>query len=154
MSAQRDVARALLFDDEGRIVMVHWRDPVTGHEFLEPPGGVREPGESFEETVRREIAEETGIVEVDVGDLLMEIDHAFTFAGEHYNCRERYFVCRMVGIDLRPTLLDPVEESGIVGVEWWTLEDLATQPPERLEPPQVLDMIRSLRQVPRDEHRG
>ena len=87
MPAQRDVARALLFDDEGRLLMLHWRDPVTGHDFLEPPGGALESGETFQETLRREIAEESGITQVDVGDFVTEIDHAFTFAEEGYDRR-------------------------------------------------------------------
>ena len=43
--------------DDGRILAVQRRDNA----HWEPPGGVLELGETFEEGVRREIAEETGI---------------------------------------------------------------------------------------------
>ena len=43
--------------DDGRILAVQRRDNAR----WEPPGGVLELGETFEEGVRREIAEETGI---------------------------------------------------------------------------------------------
>jgi 8-oxo-dGTP diphosphatase len=48
--------------DDGRVLVVQRRD--NGH--WEPPGGVLELAETFEEGVRREVAEETGVqVEVE-----------------------------------------------------------------------------------------
>lgn len=142
----RDVARGLLFDDLGRVLLVHWRDPSTGHEFLEPPGGVREAGETYEDALRREIAEETGIAGVEVGAFVAEVDHEFTFAGEHYDCRERYYMCRLAGSQRAATRLDAVEQEGIVGIEWWGVDDLAERPPRSLEPPRLLEMLRGLRE--------
>ena len=143
----REVSRALLLDDAGRLLLLHWRDPLTGHEFLEPPGGCREAGETDEDALRREVTEETGLVGVEVGAFLAEIDHAFTFAGVHYDCRERYYECRAAGSELHPTRLDKVERDGIVDIEWWTAEDLGACPPNSLEPPQLLEMIRGLEET-------
>ena len=47
--------------DDGRILVIQRRD----NSHWEPPGGVLELGETFEQGVRREVAEETGIA-VDV----------------------------------------------------------------------------------------
>ena len=146
MTVQRDVARGLLFDGD-RMLMIHWRDPVTDHEFLEPPGGLREPGESFEDTVRREIAEESGITGVEVDDFVTEIRHVFTFADEPYDCLERYYLCRLVDGARTPAVLGPVEEKGIVGVEWVEVEDLVDYPPSYVEPPQLLGMLRELGRI-------
>jgi 8-oxo-dGTP pyrophosphatase MutT (NUDIX family) len=143
MTGEREVARGLLFDDE-RVLLIHWRDPVTGHEFLEPPGGLVEAGESLEDAVRREIAEETGLAGVEVDRFLTEVHHVFTFAGELYDCRERYYLCRLTGDGRAARVLDPVEASGIVGVEWVGVEDLAGRPADSLEPPQLLEMLRDL----------
>lgn len=44
--------------DDGRILVIQRRD----NSHWEPPGGVLELGETFEQGVRREVAEETGIV--------------------------------------------------------------------------------------------
>src|SRR3954463_15953024 len=43
--------------EDGRILVVQRRDNAR----WEPPGGVLELGETFEDGVRREVAEETGI---------------------------------------------------------------------------------------------
>jgi ADP-ribose pyrophosphatase YjhB (NUDIX family) len=47
----------IVVDDNGRVLVIRRRD--NGH--WEPPGGVLELDESFEEGVRREVEEETGI---------------------------------------------------------------------------------------------
>ena len=69
---KRQVARALLFDGRDRLLLIEWREPVTGREFWEPPGGATLEGESFEATVRREVAEETGVADIDVGECVKE----------------------------------------------------------------------------------
>jgi 8-oxo-dGTP pyrophosphatase MutT (NUDIX family) len=159
-SVIRYVSRALVFDDAGRILLLHWRDPLTGHEFLEPPGGRREAGETDEDALRREVAEETGLVDVETGAFVVEIDHAFTFGSVHYDCRERYYACRAGGSELHPTRLDKVESEGIVGIEWWAVEDLEGRLPNSLEPPRLLEMIEVSQSragldcgVSRDRHR-
>jgi 8-oxo-dGTP diphosphatase len=52
----------IVVDDQDRVLVIKRRD--NGH--WEPPGGVLELGETFEEGVKREVLEETGIsVEVE-----------------------------------------------------------------------------------------
>ena len=130
------------------MLMIHWRDPVTNHEFLEPPGGLREPGESFEEAVRREIAEEAGILGVEVIDFVAELRHVFTFADELYDCRERYYLCRLVDPARTSVVVDLIEEKGIIGVEWVRVHDLVDYPAGYLEPPELLGMLRDLGRIP------
>lgn len=47
----------IVFDKHGRILIIRRRD----NNQWQPPGGVLEIGETFEEGVRREVLEETGI---------------------------------------------------------------------------------------------
>lgn len=54
----------IVVDDQDRVLLIQRRD--NGH--WEPPGGVLELDETFEEGVKREVLEETG-VHVDVGRL-------------------------------------------------------------------------------------
>jgi ADP-ribose pyrophosphatase YjhB (NUDIX family) len=48
----------IVVDERGRVLVIRRRD--NGH--WEPPGGVLEIGESFEEGVQREVEEETGLL--------------------------------------------------------------------------------------------
>ncbi|MHB1957298.1 MAG: NUDIX domain-containing protein, partial [Sulfobacillus sp.] len=55
-------ASVIVIDADGRILLQHRSD----NGFWGLPGGAMELGESFEETARREVLEETGLV---VGEL-------------------------------------------------------------------------------------
>ena len=48
----------VVVNDDGEVLVIRRRD--NGH--WEPPGGVLELGETFEEGVRREVLEETGVL--------------------------------------------------------------------------------------------
>ena len=85
----------LLFDDPDdpkAVVLVEHDDIWSNEPFWTPPGGGVEFGESLEETVIREVKEETGL-DVEVGPLRYVLDfirmplHAVSF----------YFECRAPG---------------------------------------------------------
>src|SRR5690349_6796879 len=59
---QPDYVNVLVMTPAGGIVLVRQFRPVIGDWSLELPGGLREANEAPEETVRREIAEETAFV--------------------------------------------------------------------------------------------
>ncbi|GAB2512052.1 hypothetical protein GCM10027064_07100 [Microbacterium petrolearium] len=63
----RVAAYAVVTDDAGRVLLSRWIDGSKPAWTM--PGGGMEPGEHPEETVRREVREETGY-EVEVGNLL------------------------------------------------------------------------------------
>ncbi len=58
-SVRRDVARALLFDADGRLVLIR-RVRIGTAPYLVTPGGGVEPGEDTAATATRECAEEVG----------------------------------------------------------------------------------------------
>ena len=49
-------ARAILFDDDNEVALVY----ETAYDHYKLPGGCVEPGETLEQALRREIAEEVG----------------------------------------------------------------------------------------------
>jgi 8-oxo-dGTP pyrophosphatase MutT (NUDIX family) len=70
----RPAARVVLLDDDDRVLMLRIHDPavtrgpnpITADFWLLVGGGVRD-GETYEEAVYREVAEETGIRAVTIG---------------------------------------------------------------------------------------
>ncbi|CAN5686595.1 hypothetical protein BH20ACT23_BH20ACT23_12860 [soil metagenome] len=137
---RREVARGLVLNAADRLLLVKWRDPLTGREFWEPPGGGSQVGESFEATVRREVAEETGLADIEVGACVAEFDRRFVWAGREFDCVERYFICRLVTNRRIGLQLDEVERSGYLEIDWWSLSDLASTA-EQLEPSELLQML-------------
>ncbi|MBI1178514.1 8-oxo-dGTP diphosphatase MutT [bacterium] len=83
-----EVAAALVFH-EGRLLIT--QRPATGHlaNLWEFPGGKREPGESFEECLKREIQEELAMV-IETGELLSEVRHSYPEKTVHL----QFFKCR------------------------------------------------------------
>ena len=82
---------------EGHLLVVRLRDPATGLEALYPPGGGVEPGESPEETARRETLEETGLrVRVEPAVKVME-RYPFRWGGVDYDVTTHYFAATLEG---------------------------------------------------------
>lgn len=83
-----EVSAGLVFR-EGKLLLT--QRPPGGHlaGLWEFPGGKREPGESFEECLRRELREELAI-EVEVGERIESLTHAYPERTVHL----QFFRCR------------------------------------------------------------
>ena len=83
-----DVAAALVFRDRKLLITQRHADAHLGG-LWEFPGGKREPKETFEACLIRELREELGI-EVEVGELVEGLTHAYPEKTVHlkfYRCR-------------------------------------------------------------------
>jgi mutator protein MutT len=82
-----DVAAGLVFREGKLLITLRHADTHLGG-FWEFPGGKREPNETFEECLERELKEELGI-EVQVGDLIETLTHEYpekTVRLKFYRC--------------------------------------------------------------------
>ena len=83
-----DVAAALVFREGKLLITLRHADAHLGG-LWEFPGGKREPGETFEACLERELREELGI-EVGVGELVESLTHPYPEKTVHlqfYHCR-------------------------------------------------------------------
>src|SRR6266850_2444709 len=105
-----DVAAGLIFRG-GKLLITQRHMDVHLGGLWEFPGGKREPDETFEECLARELREELGI-EVVVGELVESLDHEYPEKTVHL----RFYRCRWQQHE--PQLL------GCAAFEWVTAADL------------------------------
>ena len=125
---ERLTARVLLLDPQDRILLMKGRLPSTpdapGAWFT--VGGGVEPGESLSAAALREIREETGFGEADVGPVLWEgeqIHH--DRKGRPVRVKESFMVARCAGGEPARDGWQALEREFVDDIRWWTLAELA-----------------------------
>jgi 8-oxo-dGTP diphosphatase len=144
----RDAVRAIVLDPEDRTVLVHFD---FGHRVVwAAPGGGVNPGESDEEALRRELAEEVGLVDPEIGPLVWLREHLFQNPlGVYDGQRERFYVVRVGPFEIRPQLTpDELRSEYVTGVRWWTIDEIEASE-EAFAPTDLGERLRALtRELP------
>ena len=134
--------RVLLIDADERVLLFQSYG-ADGRPFWVPPGGGAEPGESAEETARRELWEETGLADVAlVAEIGRRRDIA-SWGGATYDCRERWFLARVAECRIDTTRFTEQERRAIAAHRWWTVDELAATA-DRLVPDNLAELVRGL----------
>jgi mutator protein MutT len=105
-----DVAAGLVFRDGKLLITERHADAHLGG-MWEFPGGKREPDETFEECLARELQEELGI-EVIVHELVESLTHEYADRAVHL----KFFRCRWLRHEPQPL--------GCADFKWVTAEEL------------------------------
>jgi 8-oxo-dGTP pyrophosphatase MutT (NUDIX family) len=120
----RPAARAVVLDEDERVLLV--RFDFTG----EPPvwatvGGGVEPGETHEEAIRRELVEEAGLDEIELGPPVWTRTHVFEL-GVHWDGQtELYFLVRTPAFEPSPRhSWEQLNAEGVTAIRWWTLGEI------------------------------
>ena len=138
---ERQAVRALVIDAERRVLLVRFEHPVTRDSWWAATGGGVEPGESDHEALRRELREEAGLHEFDIGPLVHTREHTFPWDRRIIDQRERFYLVRVERHDPVPTI--DVAAEGVTEVRWWALDELeATAEP--IVPAELAALVRSL----------
>jgi 8-oxo-dGTP pyrophosphatase MutT (NUDIX family) len=117
----------VLIDRDGHTLLQNSADPVDASvpPWWELPGGGIDFGESSAAAAARELREETGIVDVQMGPCVWVRETEFVFAGWHIHQHEQIHVA---WCDPQPSLaplrLELLEAAAFRGVHWWTVDDL------------------------------
>ena len=155
MNPVRPTVRVLLLDRSDRILLLRGRLPGQpgGPGFWFTVGGGLEAGETYHEAATREIFEETGFAEVELGPVvwlregLLHIPHPVHF-------QEQYIVARCEGGEPRRDGWTALEHDLIQDMRWWTLPALvATR--DAVFPPGLAVLLGPLLagEVPAQPHR-
>lgn len=143
----RKVARVVLLDPDDRILLLHGHEPDDpADDWWFTPGGGVEGAETREEAALRELVEETGITEVELGPVLWRRRCSFPFAGRRWDQDEWYYLARTpLRADEVPGAvgLTELERRSVAGARWWTCQEL-TRAHETVYPTRLAELLRRL----------
>ena len=146
MPSQRTIRYqgAILRDDQ--ILLIRHQEHASGRSYWVIPGGGREPDETEEACVQREMREETNL-EVRVEKLLLDEDGAITGIYQ----RLRTYLCTIIkGGEARPGY-EPepaaAEQYAIAEVRWFDLKDIAALEKEAGKDPFTYPLVQRIRVI-------
>ena len=75
---------------EHRVLLMEVQEPSSGFRIWVTPGGGMEPGEDAETCLRREILEETNLVQVNIGPLIWHHHHTFEWDHQYISFESQF----------------------------------------------------------------
>jgi 8-oxo-dGTP pyrophosphatase MutT (NUDIX family) len=136
----RRAIRALIIVPEQEVLLMRIRPPHGGDCFWIAPGGGIEGDETPEATLRRELAEELGLVDFECGPAVWRRHHIFNWGGRRISQKEVY---RIVHADrFAPVMTDQTEAKVLDCFRWWSIAELSNAE-ERLTPLSLAGILES-----------
>jgi 8-oxo-dGTP pyrophosphatase MutT (NUDIX family) len=140
----RPAARVLLLDDQERVLLFRGLDPAEPDiRFWFPPGGGIEAGETPEQAARREVHEETGFDDLELGPHIWNRRHVVWFNGVHTDVREVWFLSRVPAFEVDTSGFTDIERTVMPEHHWWTYDELAARA-DWLVPRDLARLVRDL----------
>jgi 8-oxo-dGTP pyrophosphatase MutT (NUDIX family) len=116
----RHAVRVLLLDEQDRLLL--FRSARRG--WWQPPGGGIEEGEDVRVAATRELAEETGLLDLELGPEIWHRSTAYTWHGIEIDQRERWLMARTTHFEPDTAGLSARETADLAEWRWWTVPEL------------------------------
>jgi 8-oxo-dGTP pyrophosphatase MutT (NUDIX family) len=140
----REGVRALVLDEDDRVLLVRMVEPQTGDQWWVTPGGGVDPDEEAPQALRRELREETGLEEFELGPAIWTRRDVFPWGGRTLDQRERIFLVRVASFEPRPLLSKTqLASEGVHELRWWTLAELVDSD-ANFAPTRIVRFLRQL----------
>jgi len=117
----RRAVRALMLTPQGEALLMRAQEPVSGRQVWFTPGGGREGDETAEACLRRELAEETGRSDFEIGPAVWTREHTFDWGGRMVSQMEVFHLVEVERFE--PVMADnpsEIESEAFREYRWWT----------------------------------
>jgi 8-oxo-dGTP pyrophosphatase MutT (NUDIX family) len=135
---ERRAVRAILLTPQNEVLLMQLRAPGSSEAFWITPGGGLQKNESEETALRRELSEELGLSDFELGPILARRDHTFNWLGRRIHQREQIYLVQTERFE--PLMTDAVEARVTVGFRWWTLKELR-ETKDRVTPGSLIAIV-------------
>ena len=144
---RRPSSRLLVIDRNNRVLLFRFvfsEGPLAGKDYWATPGGALEPGESFAGAARRELFEETGILNETIGPEVARREFVLQLQdGEHVAADERFFPVRVDAPLLSRDHMTAIESQTVTDHHWWSVEELGSTR-ETILPEDLLSILAAI----------
>jgi 8-oxo-dGTP pyrophosphatase MutT (NUDIX family) len=141
----REAVRALLFDDDDHVLLVRYEFPTATVWGL--PGGGLLPEEEHVVALRRELREELGLGQVEIGPHVWNREQVIPMTTGHDGQRDRIYLVRMSRFDPMPEIgWDALRAEYVHEIRWWSLDEIERETASRVlfAPRQLARLAREL----------
>jgi ADP-ribose pyrophosphatase YjhB (NUDIX family) len=121
----RGAARLLVLTPEPQVLLLRL-EPTFRDPFWVTPGGGLDEGETYEDAAKRELAEEVGRDDLELGPCIWTREVTFTWERWRVHQKERTFLVE-VPASFEAVTVFPDEEP-ITGHGWFTIDRLRAEP--------------------------
>jgi 8-oxo-dGTP pyrophosphatase MutT (NUDIX family) len=120
----RHAARVLVFDEADRVLLVQFSD-ARGHSWWAAPGGGLDEGEDHRSAAARELREELGRDDIELGPQIGWRSHTLSFNGQPWMTqREDWFVARRTHFEIPAEQKDLLRAEHVTDIGWWSAEEM------------------------------
>jgi 8-oxo-dGTP pyrophosphatase MutT (NUDIX family) len=144
----RRAVRALVVDDEGRFLLVRLAYPHGAWWVL--PGGGLDEGEDDAAALRRELREEIGLDNCEIGATVWRRVHEFNFAdttgAQWGGQRETVHLVRVDRFEPRPQMTaEELRAENLDTIRWWTPDEVSDYVgSDSFAPPDIASLVRDV----------
>ncbi|MFH1568231.1 MAG: HAD-IA family hydrolase [Gemmatimonadota bacterium] len=142
--ARRRAVRALMLTPAGEVLLMRAQEPASGREVWFAPGGGMDGDETPEACLRRELAEETGRGDLEIGPVLWTRRHTFDWDHRILTQEETYRLVRTPRFE--PVMAanpSPAEAAAFREFRWWTADRIAASD-ALFAPRRLAELVRDL----------
>jgi 8-oxo-dGTP pyrophosphatase MutT (NUDIX family) len=119
---ERPAVRAILLTPQLEVLLMRIRLPGRSDAIWITPGGGLSAGETPEHCLQRELREELGLDDYQLGPLVWLREHTFTVDGTRYRQHERFYVVNVE--KFAPQMSDELESRVLERFRWWHASEL------------------------------
>jgi ADP-ribose pyrophosphatase YjhB (NUDIX family) len=133
----------IVIDPEGAVLLQQIEGDLGVRSWITPGGGLS-PGESYEAAARRELAEEVGLRDLELGQWVWRRTSEFAFRGVWYRQHERFFVARAPRFIPDPSGLEDMEVGVVLDHRWWSVNEIESAHDVVFWPRRLAELLRPL----------